>query len=136
VIIARALLDTNIISALMRKDPKAFARAESYRGKYPRLTISLMTHFEVLRGLLAIEATQKLANYQLFHARNKVLPMTEVVMTRAADIYADLHRRGQLIPDADIIIAATALEYGLVLETNNRAAFSRIPGLTIENWLI
>lgn len=48
-----------------------------------RFTISLITHFEVLRGLLAIRATRRLANYQ-------VLPLTEGIVDRAAEVYADL----------------------------------------------
>ncbi|MGH8564398.1 MAG: hypothetical protein ACREXW_10025 [Gammaproteobacteria bacterium] len=39
------------------------------------------------------------------------------IIDRASDIYEDLHKRGQLISDADILIAATALEYGLMLST-------------------
>jgi len=62
------------------------------------------------------------------------LPITEQIIVRASDIYADLHRRGQLIGDADILIASTAIEYGLVLATNNVAHFGRIPGLQVDNW--
>jgi tRNA(fMet)-specific endonuclease VapC len=40
-----------------------------------------------------------------------------------------------LIPDADILIAATAIENGLVLATNNLRDFGRIASLQIDNWL-
>lgn len=43
--------------------------------------------------------------------------------------------RGQLIGDADILIAATALTHGLVLVTNNHAHYNRIGALTVRNWL-
>jgi tRNA(fMet)-specific endonuclease VapC len=46
-----------------------------------------------------------------------------------------LHRRGALIGDADILIAATALVEGLVLLTNNERHFGRVAGLQIANWL-
>jgi hypothetical protein len=36
--------------------------------------------------------------------------------------------------DADVLIAATALEHGRVLVTGNTAHFSWIPGLAIEDW--
>ena len=64
-----------------------------------------------------------------------MLPITDQIIVRAADIYADLHFRGQLIPDADILIAATAIENGLVMATNNLNDFGRIAGLRIDNWL-
>jgi tRNA(fMet)-specific endonuclease VapC len=65
-----------------------------------------------------------------------VLPITDQIIVRAADIYADLHVHGQLIPDADILIAATALDHGLVMATSNVADFGRISGLRIDNWLV
>ena len=39
--------------------------------------------------------------------------------------------KGQLISDADILLAATALTHGTILVTENAAHFSRIPGLRI-----
>lgn len=55
---------------------------------------------------------------------------------RAADIYADLRRRGALIGDADILIASTALEHGLELVTNNTKHFANVSGLMLKNWLV
>lgn len=36
----------------------------------------------------------------------------------------------------DLRIAATALGHNLVLLTRNHTDFSRVPGLTIENWTV
>jgi tRNA(fMet)-specific endonuclease VapC len=63
-----------------------------------------------------------------------VLPLTEPIAVRAAAIYADLQLRGELIGDADILIAATALEHGLAIATGNIVHFERIPGLQVVNW--
>jgi tRNA(fMet)-specific endonuclease VapC len=99
------------------------------------LAISLVTRFEILRGLKAKRATAQLAAFDSFCTNNDVLQITDQIIVRAADIYADLHIRGQLIPDADILIAATAVENDLVMATNNLADFGRIAGLRIDNWL-
>jgi tRNA(fMet)-specific endonuclease VapC len=56
------------------------------------------------------------------------------VIVQAAGIYADLYIRGELIGDADILIAATALVNGSVVATNNEEHFRRITGLHVENW--
>lgn len=133
---SQTLLDTDVLSSLMRRVPAAANRARSYLQSYPRLTISAITRFEILRGLKAKNATSQLAAFDVFCVNNQVLPVNDQVIVRAADIYADLHVRGQLIPDADILIAATALENGLVLATNNLSDFGRIAGLQIDNWLI
>ena len=131
----RTLLDTDVLSGLMRRTPTALCRARSYLADHPRLTISLVTRFEILRGLKAKRATVQLAAFDAFCGNNEVLPITDAVIVRAADIYADLHGRGQLIPDADILIAATTFENSLVLATNNVTDFGRIAGLRIDNWL-
>jgi tRNA(fMet)-specific endonuclease VapC len=131
----KTLLDTDVLSALMRKTPAALNRARTYLADNPQLTISLVTRFEILRGLKAKRATAQLAAFDSFCRNNEVLPITDATIVRAADVYADLHARGQLIPDADILIAATAFEHGLVLATNNIADFGRIAGLPIDNWL-
>jgi tRNA(fMet)-specific endonuclease VapC len=70
-----------------------------------------------------------------FCAGNEVINLTDPIIIKAADIYADLHRRGLLIGDADILIAATALVHGYAVATNNERHFQRILGLQLENWL-
>ena len=131
----KTLLDTDVLSGLMRKTPAALNRARTYLADHRRLTISLLTRFEILRGLKAKHATAQLAAFDSFCMNNEVLPITDRVIVLAADIYADLHIRGQLIPDADILIAATALDNSRVMATNNLADFGRIAGLRIDNWL-
>ncbi|MBQ3346267.1 MAG: type II toxin-antitoxin system VapC family toxin [Synergistaceae bacterium] len=57
-----------------------------------------------------------------------------------ADIYgqirADLERKGQLIGNNDMLIAATALTHNATLITNNTQEFSRIDGLNLSDWTI
>jgi len=66
---------------------------------------------------------------------NTVLPLTDEAIIKASNIYALLRQRGELIGDADILIAATALTGGLCVVTNNLKHFQRIPELQIQNWL-
>ena len=47
----KTLLDTDILSALMRKAPAVFDRARDYLAEHRRLTMSLVTRYEILRGL-------------------------------------------------------------------------------------
>lgn len=131
----KTLLDTDILSALMRKTPAALNRARTYLADYQQLTISLVTRFEVLRGLKAKRANTQLAAFDSFCENNEVLPISEAVIVRAAAIYAELYGQGRLIPDADILIAATAIENRLAIATNNLAHFGRIKVLQIDNWL-
>jgi tRNA(fMet)-specific endonuclease VapC len=130
----RTLLDTDILSLLLRQDPVVLSRSERYLSQHGELTISAVTRYEIMRGLKVKRATSQLAAFDFFCRRNCVLPLADVIFDRATDIYADLHSRGQLILDADIFIAATALEHGFALATRNASHFERIPGLVVENW--
>lgn len=99
-----ALLDPDILSSVMRKNPLATERARFYLEVHRRLTFSVITRYEVLRGLLAKGAAKQLAAFDRLCARSQVLPLTDSTVMHAATIYADLHRRGELIGDADILV--------------------------------
>jgi tRNA(fMet)-specific endonuclease VapC len=131
----QALLDTDVLSAVMRNHPVAVARAQAYLAAHHHLTFSIITRYEVLRGLKAKGATAQLAAFDRLCAASQIISLTDEIVVRAADIYADLHQRGMLIGDADILIAASALAHGFGIVTNNERHFSRIADLRIENWL-
>jgi predicted nucleic acid-binding protein len=46
-----------------------------------------------------------------------------------------LEKDGNLIEDADILMAAIAIVEDLVLITNNTSHFNRVKGLSLDNWL-
>src|SRR5262245_56266073 len=107
---AEALIDTDILSALMRQHARVMARAHTYLATHHHLTFSLVTRYEILRGLYAKRAMAQLAAFDRLCIVSAVLPLTETIVVRAAKIYADLHQLGALIGDGDIMIAATAIE--------------------------
>jgi len=142
--VAEVVLDTDILSAIMRQHPVVILKAREYLLDYGQFTFSIITRFEILRGLKAKGATRQVIVFDEFCARNTILPLTDEVVVKAADIYADLRGRGVLIGDADILIAASALVRGLGVVTNNEAHFQRIRDrvaghgsvhLQVDNWL-
>ena len=60
-----------------------------------------------------------------------VLPYDTGVARVFGQIRAHLERTGQVLPDADLQIAATALYHGLQLITGNLRHFERVPELEI-----
>jgi tRNA(fMet)-specific endonuclease VapC len=130
-----ALIDTDILSAIMRRQSLAIVKAQTYLAMHKQFTISIITRYEIMRGLKAKGAHTQLATFDRFCAANRILPITDEIIVQAAEIYANLHRRGELIGDADILIAASAKVYELAVVTNNENHFGRITGLQIENWL-
>jgi tRNA(fMet)-specific endonuclease VapC len=64
-----------------------------------------------------------------------ILPLTVEIVHRFGRLKADLERRGVTKQDIDLHIAATAIEAGATLVTNDRALLDgTIPGLSVENW--
>ncbi len=102
------LLDTNILSAIMRQDPVVIPKAEDYLLNHQNFTFSIITRYEVLRGLKAKKATRQLTAFDQFCSASTILPLTDQIIIQASDIYAMLKQQGEIIGDADILIASTA----------------------------
>ena len=132
--IAHAVLDTDTLSAIMRQDPTVIPKARTYLLQHSQFTLSIITRYEILRGLKAKHATKQVVNFDRFCERSRTLPITDEVVVRAAETYATLSEEGKLIVDADILIAASALVYQLSIVTNNEDHFKRIRDLQVENW--
>ena len=67
--------------------------------------------------------------------KSEIITLDREIIDKASEIYAELKRRGELIEDADILIAASCLIKGMVLVTDNEGHFRRIENLEVENWL-
>lgn len=64
-----------------------------------------------------------------------ILELTTEVARHFGSTKALLRAQGNLIEDFDLLLAATAIEYDLILVTNNTAHFDRVPRLKLVNWL-
>jgi len=132
-----ALRDTDTLSEVLRaRDPHVQRAAREYLADHRSFPFSIIPRYEILRGLKAKGATRHVAAFEQRCERSRVLPLTDDIIVRAADVYADLYRDGHLISDADILIAATALVHRLTFGTENQAHFQRIRHLRIASWRI
>lgn len=120
------LLDTNVISELMRvkPDPRVEARFESEPGE---LFTSAICLEEIRYGAKIGPPGNKLWE----RATTSVLPHLTVL---AGDLRAEWKARGTPVSYRDGLIAATARAAGLILVTRNVRHFDHIVGLTVENW--
>ena len=65
-----------------------------------------------------------------------VLPVSRRVLLRAAELWSEAHQFGHPKGDADLIIAATALEHQRVLVTGNISHYLWISDLNLEDWRV
>ena len=66
----------------------------------------------------------------------EILPFDAKAAAQYGAIRADLQRKGALIGQMDMLIAAHAKSHGLTIVTNNMREFSRVEGLATEDWTI
>ena len=130
-----AILDSDILSEVLKgKDPQVAKHARQYLSQHAQLAFSTITYYEILRGIKAKQAIRQLKAFQQVTAAGEMMPITIPILDRAADLWAVADAGGHPRGDADLFIAATALEVGRVLVTGNTQHFSWIPGLRIEDW--
>ena len=131
------LLDTNIVSYILKgKNTSVENKLRETRRLGQNVFISCITYYEVKRGLLYINATRQLTEFNLFHQRYQIWFLDHIeIIEKACEIHAALKRKGTPIQDADVLIAATAITQGLILVSND-SDLLRVEGLSLENWLL
>ncbi|MEY3248115.1 MAG: hypothetical protein RL742_158 [Bacteroidota bacterium] len=132
----QALLDSDTVSFFFKGNTTVIQKIDEYLVSYGFVSISVITYYEILNGLLFKDARAQLQRFNRFAELNQVLPVTMEIAVLAAGIYADLRRNNQMIGHNDVLIGATAIKYDMTLITNNVGHFTRIPGLSLDNWTV
>jgi len=124
------LLDSDwIIQALANRQP-ALHTLERLAGS--RIYVSYITVGEIYeRAFDSVNPEAHLLSFRQFLSTYRVLTLSDPIMERFAEVRSLLRRRGQLIPDFDLLIGATALHHELTVLTFNHRDFQRIPDLRI-----
>jgi predicted nucleic acid-binding protein len=96
---------------------------ERGRAELPRVQvlISWITLYEFIRG----RSDYAEAKARLEKALTVAYPTNEVLL-KAAEMYRDLRKRGELVDERDLLIAATAIALGVPLKTRNTAHYQRL----------
>lgn len=135
------LLDTNVLSELMRPRPDAavlgwFAQP-SHHGA---LSISAVTQAEVMLGIALLPSGQRQAALTQAARAMFEQDFKDHILafdSGAADIYARIvaqrSAQGRPISTEDAQIAATALQHRMALVTRNTRDFDLIPDLQLIN---
>jgi len=112
------LVDTNVVSELMRPRPArgVVEWAEGQDG----MSLRVITLEEILVGL-AHRPSERLSHWfeRFLKAHCEILAITPAIARRCAVLRGELRRGGKPRTQADMLIAATALEHHLALATRN-----------------
>ena len=129
------LLDTNTCIFIINQNPI------SARGKFDsipisEIAISSITYFELDAGARkGTRAVESLSKIQAFIRLVQVMPFDENAAQAAGELKQFLREQGTPIGDMDLLIAAHGLSLQASVVTNNTKEFSRVPNLTLEDWL-
>ena len=130
------LLDTNVLSELVRKRPSPAVVERLRQLAHEDLATSALCVTELRHGAARHPQGQalweRLQGEVLSHVR--ILPLGTLEAERAGETLAALEAVGTPVAIEDVLIGATALVHDLTVATRNVRHFERIPGLRVESW--
>lgn len=130
----RYLLDTNIVSRLAI-EPHGDLAARCLAAGDARLCTSIIVACELQFGAAKKASPRRTAQIDALLASLAVVPLDRDADEHYARVRLHLERKGRLIGQNDLLVAAQALTLGAVLVTDNEREFRRVPDLEVENWL-
>lgn len=126
----RYLVDSDWIIDALSNLPAALSQLEELSPE--GLAISIITLGEVLEGAYgAPNPTARTDQVRTFLSGYVVLGLDEAIIDRFAQLRLRLRKQGNLIPDFDLLIAATALHHDLTVLTRNTRHFARVPDIKL-----
>jgi len=132
---ARFMLDTNIVSYLLREQMPTL-KLRFVRTPPAEVAVSTITEAEVQFGIAKKPGAAKLRlAAENFLAGIAVLPWDSAAARAYGSLRAEQERKGRPLSLEDLMIAAHALSLGLVLITNDQG-FRFVEGLKTEDWTV
>ena len=128
------MLDTNICIFTIKNRPQQVR--DAFNRSHDQLCISSVSLMELIYGAEKSASPEKnLSVVEGFVARLEVLPYDGLAASHTGQLRAELARSGTPISPYDQLIAGHARSRGLIIVTNNRREFDRVPGLRVEDWV-
>jgi toxin FitB len=135
------ILDTNVLSALMRTVPDARVVAWLDRQPAESVWITSITLFEAYLGLALLPSGRRRRTLEAAFARllqedleNRVLDFDSAAATEAASLAAARQKNGRPVDLRDTQIAGIALARHATLATRNVRHFRDLRILIVDPW--
>jgi len=128
------LLDTDTCIGLLRGRAGLLARRAAEPSE--EVVTTWVTGCELFFGAArSADPAGNAASVLRFLETVAVLGLDSVSAQLFGEVKARLRADGNIVADADLMIAAIALAHGATVVTGNRRHFNRVAGLEIEDWL-
>jgi predicted nucleic acid-binding protein len=132
------LLDTNVISELVRPAPKP--SVTRFLNEAGDLWLSVVTLHEFAYGLARVTEARRRLKLEAFIASMKnqfdgrILDVDAGVSEMAGNLRAYATSQGRILDPLDALIAATAVNHGLTLVTRNVKDFDCLELTPLNPW--
>lgn len=127
------MLDSNAAIRVMRFHPRFIEKLAVHRSC--DVFLSAISYHELRYGALhSANPDRHLKTLEDFVEQITITPFTAISAKYSAQVRENLAAKGAPIGPLDTLIAGHALEHELTLVTGNIREFSRVEGLTTENW--
>jgi tRNA(fMet)-specific endonuclease VapC len=125
-----SVLDADWIIQATKGQPIA---AQTLRRLSPRrISVSWVTVAEVYEGAYnSVNPEARILLFRTFLRPFRYIGISDGIALQFAELRAFLRRRGEMITEFDLMIAATAPHYDLIVLTFNIRHFQRIPDLKL-----
>jgi len=132
--VTRYLLDTNILSDLIRNPQGKAARRIAKAGE-DHVCTSIIVAVELRYGCAKSGSARLRKAVEDLLGEINVLPFEAPADADYGDIRVSLEAGGTPIGGNDLLIAAHARALGAIVVTANAQEFKRVRGVKVENWL-
>jgi len=135
------LLDTNVVSELMRPEPHRGVIGWVRRQRPADLFLSAVTLGELVRGVVRLPAGQRRRRLEAWVSEllprqfeGRILALDQKVAVIWGELLGNADRAGRPCAAADAQIAATARRHDLVLVTRNTRHFEAMNVAFLDPW--
>jgi predicted nucleic acid-binding protein len=135
------LLDTNIVSELVKPKPEANVTEWVENTDESLLYLSVLTLGEIRRGIAALPQSRRRATLEAWLDKNlrarfegRILVIDQEVADRWGLLTSAARNSGIVLPVIDGLLAATALEHNLTLVTRDTGQIPSIGVAVFNPW--
>jgi len=132
------LLDTNVVSEVMRSVPNA--QVAAFIDEHAELWLSSIVIHEIEIGIQLLAESQRRDRYQrhiqqiITEFEDRILPLDSAGAKWAASFRAQSKRYGKTLDFADALVAGTAMSHNLIVATRNIRDFEGLNVMAVNPW--
>ena len=135
------VLDTNVLSALMRTNPEAVVVEWLDRQPADSVWLTSITVFEARFGLALLPKRRRRSSLERAFDRvltedlsSRVLNLDEMAAVTAAQLAAERQRAGRIVDLRDTLIAGIAQAWRATIATRNTRHFEGLDVPVVDPW--